>query len=269
MLHERPGLRTIVTQAPERRLDPEAVCTRIVSKLIEELGCVDIAPDSPAWRDLLRNGQRVGELRVYRGRGRIQKIVTSHFSVDSLPPVDLPGSPAASQPPRGFEAHSVTVFTAPESPVPHFMIDSVRGGPKVSFHVDLLPKRDLGVALAYLDRCFTPLTEIRSELDADARFVESNPPLRQRALQSPWMANYTVEPELLGTAMGFIERYFRHWVALLRSDAVELTSAPEIAARDRQHRKLVFSRDVDPSWATLDRALGRETVDLLLAALTD
>jgi hypothetical protein len=257
MLHQRPGLRTIVTQAPERRLDPEAVCTRIVSKLIEELGSVDIAPDSPAWRDLLRGGQRVGELRVYRGRGRIQKIVTFHFGLDTP---DL----------GTLESHSVTVFTAPESPVPHFMLDSVRVGPKVSFHVDLLPKRDLGVALAYLDRCFAPLTEIRAELDADPRFVESNPPLRQRALQSPWMANYTVEPELLGsTAMGFIERYFRHWVALLRSDAAELASAPDVAARDRQHRKLVFSRDVDPVWTTLDRVLGTDTVDMLLAALTD
>jgi hypothetical protein len=266
MLHERPGLRTIVTQAPERRLDPEAVCTRIVSKLIEELGCVDIAPDSPAWRDLMRSGQRVGELRVYRGRGRIQKIVTFHFSIDGLD--GIAGAQAAS---RGvpLESHSVTVFTAPESPLPHFMVDSVRVGAKVSFHVDLLPKRDLGVAAAYLDRCFAPLTEIRGELDADPRFVESNPPLRQRALLSPWMANYTVEPELLGTAMGFIERYFRHWSALLRSDAIELASAPDVAARDRQHRKLVFSRDVDPVWATLDRALGRDTVDLLLAALTD
>jgi hypothetical protein len=242
-----------VTQAAERRLDPEAVCTRVVSKLIEELGCVDIAPDSPAWRDITREGRRVGELRVYRGRGRVQKIVTSHFTLDT----------------PTLESHSVTVFTAPESPVPHFVLDSVRFGPKVSFHVDLLPKRDLGVSLSYLDRCFAPLTDIRSEIDQDTRFVAGTAPLRQRALLSPWMALYTLDPDLLGTAMGFIERYFRHWSSLLRSDAPELGSAPDVAARDRQHRKLVFSREVDPVWGMLDRALGADMVDLLLSVLAD
>jgi hypothetical protein len=256
-------LRTIVTQAPERRLDPEAVCTRIVSKLIEELGCVDIAPDSPAWRDLLCHGKRVGELRVYRGRGRIQKTVTSHFTLEAPSPG---GDRAAGQ---ALESHSVAVFTAPESPVPHFVLDSVRVGSKVTFHVDLLPKRDLGIALAYLDRCFAPLNDVRAELDADPRFVQGSAPLRQRALSSPWLAQYEVEPELLGTAMGFIERYFRHWSSLLRSDAGELASAPDVAARDRQHRKLFFSREVDPAWSMLDRALGRDMVDLLLSALSD
>jgi hypothetical protein len=83
------------------------------------------------------------------------------------------------------------------------------------------------------------------------------------------MALYTLEPELLGTAMGFIERYFNHWSGLLRTDAPELSSAPDVAARDRQHRKLVFSREVDPVWGMLDRALGKDMVDLLLNALAD
>jgi hypothetical protein len=257
-----------VTQAAERRLDPEAVCTRVVSKLIEELGCVDIAPDSPAWRDITREGRRVGELRVYRGRGRVQKIVTSHFNLEA-PFTRASAASAAQAPHQALESHSVTVFTAPESPVPHFVLDSVRFGPKVSFHVDLLPKRDLGVSLSYLDRCFAPLTDIRAELDQDTRFVAGSAPLRQRALLSPWMALYTLDPELLGTAMGFIERYFKHWASLLRSDAPELHSAPDVAARDRQHRKLVFSREVDPVWGMLDRALGSDMVDVLLSVLAD
>jgi len=256
-----------VTQTPERRLDPEGVCTRVVAKLIEELGSVDIAPDSPAWRDIIRDGRRVGELRVYRGRGRIQKIVTSHFNLDSS---DIQSrGPASQSPAPGLDSHSVTVFTAPESPVPHFLVDSVRVGSKVSFHVDLLPKRDLSISLAYLDRCFVPLSDIRSELDSAKGFEPGNAPLRQRALRSPWVAQYTLAPDLLGSAMGYIERYFRHWASLLRSDAPELASAPDVAARDRQHRKLLFSRELDPYWLTLDRALGKEMVDVLLEALTE
>lgn len=242
-----------VASPPERKLDPEAVITRIVARLIEELGAVCIAPDSPAWRDLTQSGRRVGELRVYRGRGRVRKIVSSHFTL-SEPSID---------------SHSVAVFTAPESPVPHFVLDSVQVGAKVSFRLDLLPKRDLAVSLPYLDRCFAPLSDLCHELEVDPRFTRAAVPIRQRALCSPWMVLYSLDPQHIDAALGYVQRYFAHWASLLRSDAPELHASPEIAVRDAHHRKLVFSREVDPSWGTLDQALGKDTVDLLLHELAD
>ncbi|MDB4974797.1 MAG: hypothetical protein JWN48_3138 [Myxococcaceae bacterium] len=241
-----------VTRFTPRELDPETVCTRVVARLIEELGCVDIAPDSPVWRDLLHDGQIVGELRVYRGRGRVQKVVSSRFALTS-PPMD---------------SHSVVIFTHPDSPVPHFGLDSVRLDSRVHLYVDLLPKRDLAVSLDYLDRCYVPLTEVQRELEQDTRFTPSVAPLRHRALLSPWHALYTLDPADLGAAEQYVDRYISHWASLLRSDAPELQSAPELAPRDAAYRKTLYSREVDPAWGMLDRAIGHDAVDDILRALS-
>lgn len=236
----------------QRELDPEAICTRAVSRLIEENRCVDIAPDSPAWQDLNRGETRVGELRVYRGRGVVEKVVSAHFKLDAPP----------------IESYMVTVFTRPDSPVPHFVLDVVRFGPNASFHVDLLPKRDLGVSLPYVDRCFSPLSAIKAEIEKDARFTPGTAPLRQRAFLSPWMALFTHAPSELEAARGYVDRYFEHWSSLLTTtpDPV-LATDPSLTDRDALQRKLVFSRDLDPVWGMLDRALGEKTVDQLLSVL--
>jgi hypothetical protein len=234
-----------------RKLDPETVCTRVVARLIEEMACVDIAPDSPVWCDLMNGSQNVGELRVYRGRGRVQKIVSSRFSL-SAPSMD---------------SHSVVVFTRPDSAVPHFGLDSVRLGSRVHLYVDLLPRRDLAVSLSYLDRCYVPLTDVRADLDRDPRFLPTGAPLRHRALLSPWHALVTHDPADLEAAESYVERYLSHWARLLHGIGPELESSPELAVRDAAYRKTLYSRAVDTSWGVLDRAIGREAVDQILAAL--
>ena len=241
-----------VTSASQRKLDPEGIATKVVVRLIEELACVSITPDSPAWQDLIAQGKRVGELRVYRGRGRVQKIVCTSFSI---------GSPAV-------DSQSVIVLTEPSSPVPHLVLDSMHVGPRVSLHLDLLPKRDLGVSLAYLDRCYVPLSEVRGDLDADERFSAALLSRRLRSLLSPWNVAHTVDVADLDAAGVYVDRYVNHWAALIKSDAPELQSAPEIASRDVQHRRLLFSRGVDPVWDVLDRLLDRQAVDLLINALS-
>jgi hypothetical protein len=241
-----------VTRFPPRKLDPETVCTRVVARLINELACVDIAPDSPAWRDLMHGQEIVGELRVYRGRGRVQKVVSSRFAL---------GTPA-------MDSHSVVVFTQPDCPVPHFGLDSVQLDTRVHLYVDLLPKLDLGVSLDYLDACYVPLSDTRRELEQDARFTPSVAPLRHRALLSPWHALYTLDPSELGAAEMYVERYLTHWASLLRSDDPSLASQPQVAERDRRYRATLYSREVDPAWSMLDRVIGHSSVDAILAALS-
>jgi hypothetical protein len=221
-------------------------------RLIEEIACVDIAPDSPVWSDLEHNGEVIGELRVYRGRGRVQKVVSSRYAL-STPVLD---------------SHSVIVFTRPESAVPHFALDSIRVGCEVHLYVDLLPKRDLAVSLPYLDRCYVPLSEVSSELEHDARFRPAPVSLRHQAMLSPWHALYTLEPSNLAAAEAYVDRYVSHWANLLRSNAPELDSSPELAARDIAFRKALFSRAIDPTWAHRDRIIGRETVDRILSVLS-
>lgn len=235
---------------PPRKLDPEIVCTRVVARLIEELAAVDIAPDSPVWRDLMNGPENMGELRVYRGRGRVQKVVSSRFR------------------PPAMDSHSIVIFTQPDSPVPHFGLDSVNIGGRAHLSIDLLPKRDLAVSLAYLDRCYVPLTEVCRELEQDARFTPSSAPMRHRALLSPWHALYTLDPSDLAAAEEYVARYFSHWASLLRSDAPELASDPELVARDCIYRKTLYNRAVDPTWSMLDPIIGSEAVDQILATLS-
>ncbi len=243
-----------MSQSTEKKLDPELVCTRVMARLIEDVGCVVIAPDSPAWSDLGAQGAaRAGELRVYRGRGRVQKIVSSHLS---------PGA-------AGVDSHTLVVLTHPESPVPHLVLDTVRDGGGVTVHVDLLPKRDLAVSPDYLERCFEPLTQTRREVEEEARFAAGRTSPRRRALLSPWGALFTLDLRHLQVAEAIIDRYLDHWAELLRSSAAELSAAPELAARDHAHRRLLFSRAADPIWLRLDHAIGSASVDRILAALTD
>jgi hypothetical protein len=241
-----------VTRFPPRKLDPETVCTRVMARLIEQLACVDIAPDSPAWRDLMHGTDIVGELRVYRGRGRVQKVVSSRFAL---------GTPS-------MDSHSLVVFTQPDSPVPHFGLDSVRLDTRVHLYVDLLPKRDLGVSLPYVDLCYVPLSDARRELEQDQRFTPSVAPLRHRALLSPWHALYTLDPNDLNAAEEYVDRYLTHWSNLLRSDDPVLAPSPAVAERDAAYRATLYSRDVDPAWGMLDRVISRSTVDEILAALS-
>ena len=235
---------------PPRKLDPETVCTRVVARLIEQLASVDIAPDSPVWHDLKHGGTTMGELRIYRGRGRVQKVVSSRFA------------------PPSMDSHSVVVFTRADSGVPHFVLDSVRLGSRVHLYVDLLPKRDLAVSLPYVDRCYVPLTDARRAIAQDARFTASAAPLRHRALLSPWHILYTHDPADLDAAEEYVDRYFSHWASLLKSDAPELKSDPELAARDAAYRKTLYHRSVDPAWGMLDPVIGSEAVDQILEALS-
>lgn len=261
-----------MTQTTDKELDPEMVCTRVMARLIEDIGCVAIAPDSPAWSDLGQEGpNRSGELRVYRGRGRVQKIVSSCLS---LPPSEAHAHGAGRthkgpRQPGSIDSHSLFVLTQPESPVPHLLLDIARRGERVSVHVDLLPKRDLAVSNDYLERCYEPLSAVRAQVDLETSFTPGLLSLRQRAMLSPWGALFSLAPADLQTAEPIIARYLAHWASLLRSDAVELSERPELATRDSRQRRLLFTRAMDPNWDLLDKTIGSSSVDRILAALTD
>ena len=47
--------------------------------------------------------------------------------------------------------------------VPHFTLDAIQAGPGFAFHLDLIPRMDLGAHLLYVKAAFFPLS---TEFDA-------------------------------------------------------------------------------------------------------
>ncbi|MQY20904.1 hypothetical protein [Nocardia macrotermitis] len=181
----------------------------------------------------------VGRLRVFRG-GPIDKLVTVDLVV----------------PPIGLDSHMIFAFTEPDSAVPHFTLDSVHHGEYYAMHLDLVPRADLAVNLAYLDAAFLPLTPL---LDAAWQIEGVSAAAvgpRQRAMMSPWMVVCrATEPAF--TALGeTVEAYLRHWISLM--DKGVPTPEADLPARDLANRANLFSPEVDPVWQQVTRMLGVE-----------
>jgi hypothetical protein len=189
--------------------------------------------------------QPLGEARVFRG-GRVTKLVYVGLAF----------------PPAGLDSHMLYAFTAPESPIPHFTLDAVLAGEHFAFHLDLIPRVDLGANLAYIDAVHHPLT---SEFEAAKRIEGLSPAQitpRQCALMSPWMLAYRADESAFAAIHGPVSAYLEHWSALVeRGLPPELAAfdAAALAERDRRNRAAIFSPAVDPVWAQVERLLGAET----------
>ncbi len=193
----------------------------------------------------------VGSLRLFRGE-KVRKVVYIGLSV----------------PPIGLDSHMIFAFTAPESPVPHFTLDSVLAGPYFAFHLDLIPRADLGANLAYLNAAFVPLTPVFE----DAKKIEGLTPAQlgplQYALMSPWMLAYRASESAFAQIHAPVNAYLEHWFGLVEhgipADAIP---AVDFAHRDRLNRAAIFDPSVDKVWAQVARLVGEETSEKMRGIL--
>ena len=163
--------------------------------------------------------------------------------------------------PAGLDSHMVFAFTPADSLLPHFTVDSVMAGPTFAFHLDLMPRVDLGANLAYMDEVFTPLTEPVTK----AKEIEGLSPAhlspRQLAIMSPWMLAQRATESAFGQIGGTIDAYLEHWFGLVESgitSKIEM-GADQASTRDKLHRSILFDPQVDPVWSQVDRLVGAET----------
>jgi hypothetical protein len=157
-----------------------------------------------------------------------------------------------------LDSHMLFAFTAPDSAVPHFTLDSVFSGEHFAFHLDLIPRMDLGANLDYINTTYQPLTD---EFQA-ARQIEGLSPAhlspRQYAVMSPWMLAYRADETAFAAIENSVDRYLDHWLALAEDGITTNTSADALAERDRRNRAILFSPEVDPVWEKVDRLVGAE-----------
>ncbi len=185
----------------------------------------------------------VGALRLFRGH-KVGKMVYIGLVV----------------PPIGLDSHMIFAFTPPDSHIPHFTLDSVMAGPYFAFHLDLIPRADLGANLAYLNAVYdtlTPIFEAAKQIDG---LTPAQLGPKQYALMSPWMLAYRANESAFAQIQTPVAGYLNHWFDLVENGVAE-TAVPtgDMASRDQLNRAAIFDPEVDKVWAQVERLVGAET----------
>ena len=110
-------------------------------------------------------GMPAGQCRVFKG----EKIPLMVYVGAALPVAHI-------------DSHMIFAFTQPESLIPHFTLDAIKMGEQFAFHLDLIPRADLGANLEYLNAAFQPLTGMYTEACAIEGLSAAELAPRQKAL---------------------------------------------------------------------------------------
>jgi hypothetical protein len=184
----------------------------------------------------------VGSLRLFTGE-KVHKMVYIGLVV----------------PPIGLDSHMIFAFTRPEVCIPHFTLDSVMAGPHFAFHLDLIPRADLGANLKYMNAVFDTLTPLFEA----AKKIEGLTPAqlgpKQYALMSPWMLAYRASESAFEQIQTPVNGYLEHWFNLVENGIPEdAVPTGDFVLRDRLNRNAIFDPEVDKVWAQVERLVGAE-----------
>ena len=210
----------------------------------------------------------VGSFRLWDGGESLLKVVYTGRSIEAI----------------GIDSHMIFAFSHPDSLVPTFTLDSVYtrmpagadpnfpdGGDMYAFHLDLIPKCDLGVNHEYIRRVYAPLTDLQADtLAADGVHAAQLSPT-QRAIMSPWMlAQRVTAAAYEATVFPAAAAYLEHWLGLVDAglgDLGSVISGEHGADRDAANRSLIFNREIDPVWSKIDMMVGAPVADRMIEVL--
>ncbi len=238
---------------------PKALHEKVLKAIVERFDLVeDLAEDGGPFLPLnshipMHEGS-VGYMRRFTGNPMFQ-VVTSSIVVPALQ----------------LDSHMVFAFTPSDSAVPHFTVDSVCAGEHHAFHLDLIPRMDLGSQLAYMNEVFLPLTESWERGSAIEGLSRAHLSPRQLGIMSPWMlANRATESAFVEIG-SVVDDYLNHWFGLvengLSTEALNGLSASELIERDRRNKFAIFNADVDPVWQRIAPLVGNEAAEKQIETL--
>lgn len=232
-----------------------------LNKIVDRLGLTEVPGDDggpilPLISQVPMVEGALGQIRIFKGEG-ITKLLSCTIVV----------------PPIGLDSHMLFAFTDTESGVPHFTVDSVRNGEDYAFHLDLIPRLDLAVELAYMDEVFSPLTEEFKKHGELPGLSQAQLDPRQYAVMSPWMLVNRADEAAFTATFDSVNTYLEHWFKLLDqgiSDAALGSTTPEQrASRDVAHRTVLFNPEVDKVWGQITPLIGAESAEKIIAMLRD
>jgi hypothetical protein len=240
------------------------LCLGTVQSIVDRLGLVEQPGDGTPERMVLRSPMvpdaPVGSMRVWRREG-VADLVYVGLTV---PMIQL-------------DSHMMFAFTPPTSPVPHFTLDSVAGAPgedgdpSFAFHLDLIPKVDLGAHLGYLRHCFEPLTKVREAAGENPGLSPAHLSPTQYAVMSAWMLVHRATEDAFRGIGETVASYRDHWFGLVDdgvpASALDDLTPDDIAERDLRNRSIVFDPTVDPVWARVAQLVGDEQSEAVRSTL--
>lgn len=230
-----------------------------LTKLVSRLGLKEVAGEGGGpWLPLISQlpmaqGQ-IGQVRVFEG-GAITRLVSCTIVVPAI----------------GLDSHMLFAFTDTEGAVPHFTVDSVRNGADYAFHLDLIPRLDLAVELAYMDAVFAPLTDTYKAHRELPGLKPAQLDPRQYAVMSPWMLVNRADEAAFKSTFAAVNTYLDHWFGVLERGVPAAvlgdTTPTQRAKRDAGHRAVIFNADVDKVWKQITPLLGAANVEKMLGLL--
>lgn len=236
------------------------LCLSTVDHIVSTLGLREQPGDAPDAVHVLTSPMMpdapVGKMRIFGDSGSCELMYIG-----------------LTVPPIGLDSHMLFAFTPPESPVPHFTLDSVAGGgqpgaqAEFAFHLDLIPRLDLGAHLGYLRHCFEPLTTIKAEAATIVGLSPAQLSPTQYAVMSAWMIVNRADENAFREVERAVVAYRDHWLSLMTdgvpSAVLDGVGGAEIAERNRRNREIVFDPTVDPVWGRVGQLVGAETSEVL------
>jgi len=185
----------------------------------------------------------VGSVRIFSG-DKVHKMVYIGLVVPQI----------------GLDSHMIFAFTKPESHIPHFTLDSVMAGPHFAFHLDMIPRADLGANLGYMNAVFDNLTHIFDEAKKIEGLTAAQLGPKQYALMSPWMLAYRASESAFEQIQTPVNGYLDHWFGLVENGIpADAVPTSDFATRDKLNREAIFDPEVDKVWAQVERLVGEET----------
>jgi hypothetical protein len=189
----------------------------------------------------------VGNVRLFTG-DPLFRVVTCSLAVE---PIQL-------------DSHMLFAFTPGDSAVPHFTLDSVKAGEHFAFHLDLIPRLDLGANLAYMDEVFGPLSEAYETGSAIEGLSKAHLSPRQYAIMSPWMLANRADESAFTTIEDTVRQYQDHWFDLLDKGVSGQgrggATAEQLASRNLANKRIIFDPGVDPVWERITGMIGEQAV---------
>jgi len=197
------------------------------------------------------DGEPCGETRIFTGDGEVAKVVYHGLWVNQI----------------GLDSHMIFAFTRPESAVPHWTFDSVENKPIYAFHLDLIPRVDIGANLPYMDGVYGPITDnFNTGRTLDGLSTAELTP-RQRSIMSQWMLAYRATEEAYPTIEPTVAAYLDHWFDMLENglpqDVLDAVKDVDLPARDAANRGMIFNRQVDHVWDMITPLIGQDVSELM------